>query len=116
MSLSDELLKLDQLRERGVLSQEEFDRAKSRLLDAAATPAAVLAVNQYRRSASDRWVAGVCGGLARLTGAESWIWRLAFALLFLFAGTGVLVYLLMWIFVPDDNAPKLSTPLNPKAP
>jgi phage shock protein C len=47
------------------------------------------------------WVA-ICGGVAGLTGMESWIWRLAFALLFLFWGAGLLLYILLWIFVPDE--------------
>jgi phage shock protein PspC (stress-responsive transcriptional regulator) len=37
-----------------------------------------------------------------MTGVDSWIWRLLFALLALCAGTGVLIYLLMWILIPAD--------------
>jgi phage shock protein PspC (stress-responsive transcriptional regulator) len=62
----------------------------------------VQAINSFRRSRVDRWVGGVCGGLARLTGVESWIWRLLFAVLACFGGAGVLLYLLLWIFVPQD--------------
>ncbi|MCD0421504.1 PspC domain-containing protein [Rubrivivax sp. JA1024] len=103
MSLADELSRLDELRQRGVLSDEEFARAKARLLDGAAAPAPALdAVNRLRRSRSDRWLGGVCGGLARATGVEAWIWRLVTAGLALFGGTGVLLYLLLWIFVPED--------------
>jgi len=54
------------------------------------------------RSRSDRWVGGVCGGIARSTGMDSWVWRLLFAVLFIFAGAGLLVYLLLWMFVPSD--------------
>ena len=105
MALSDELSKLDELRQRGVLTDEEFSRAKSRVLQgepAAADAPAVAAINALRRSRTDRWIAGVCGGLARSTGVESWAWRLLFALLLLFAGTGFLLYVLMWIFVPSE--------------
>ena len=59
-------------------------------------------VNRLRRSRDDRWLGGVCGGVARLTGMESWVWRMAFALLFLFWGAGLLLYILLWIFVPDE--------------
>jgi phage shock protein C len=111
MSLADDLIKLEALRERGVLSDEEFGQAKRRLLEApAAPPVAVLVVNRFRRSLDDRWIAGVCGGLARLTGAQSWVLRLCFALLFFFAGTGVLLYLLLWIFVPEDDTSTPSVP------
>ncbi len=103
MGLADELTRLEELRARGALSDDEFQRAKARLIDAPATgsdASAVAAVNRLRRSRSDRWIGGVCGGLGAATGVESWIWRLVFAALFLFGGTGLLIYVLMWIFVP----------------
>jgi phage shock protein C len=113
MSLADELQQLDALRQRGVLSEAEFAQAKARLLAGAAPSAGVVTANGLRRSADDRWIAGVCGGLARLTGAESWLWRLAFALLFLFAGTGGLLYILLWIFVPTAALPGTRSHLTP---
>jgi len=106
MSLADELTRLEELRSRGVLSDDEFRRAKARLLDAPAPSAdipAVSAMNRLRRSRSERWIGGVCGGIAVITGVEAWIWRLSFALLACLGGTGVLLYLLLWIFVPEDD-------------
>ena len=38
-------------------------------------------INGLRRSQNDRWLGGVCGGLARFTGVDSWLWRLGFVLL-----------------------------------
>jgi phage shock protein C len=110
MTLSDDLHKLDELRARGALTDEEFTRAKERLLNSgsanpgSANPSApfVSAVNTFRRSRTDRWIAGVCGGLGRLTGMESWVWRLFFTVLFLCAGTGLLVYILLALFVPSE--------------
>jgi phage shock protein PspC (stress-responsive transcriptional regulator) len=105
MTLSDELSKLAELRERGTLTEEEFTRAKERLLNAQGKPSAepfVSAVNTFRRSRSDRWIAGVCGGLARATGMEAWAWRLIFVVLLLCGGTGLLVYVLLAIFVPSE--------------
>ena len=107
MALADELHKLDELRARGVLSDSEFQRAKQRLLDSAHPPAAspvpaVAALNALRRSATDKWIAGVCGGLAKLTGIESWAWRLILTVLLLMGGTGALLYILLWIFVPAE--------------
>jgi phage shock protein PspC (stress-responsive transcriptional regulator) len=104
MSLSEELGRLGALHERGVLSDEEFARAKMRVLNGApgAAAPALLAINALRRSREDRWVGGVCGGIARFAGVDAWIWRLMFALLTLCAGSGVLVYLLMWILVPAE--------------
>ncbi len=105
MSLSDELSKLDELRQRGALTSEEFSRAKARLLDGQPAPAsapAVAAINALRRSRTDRWIAGVCGGIARSTGIESWVCRLLFALFLLLGGAGLLLYVLLWIFVPNE--------------
>ena len=105
MTLSDELHKLAELHGRGSLTDDEFARAKGRLLnadEARATAPLVTAVNTFRRSRSDRWIAGVCGGIARATGMESWAWRLIFAVLLLCGGAGLLVYLLLAIFVPNE--------------
>ncbi|MGI9133660.1 MAG: PspC domain-containing protein, partial [Rhodoferax sp.] len=51
---------------------------------------------------------GVCGGLALATGIGSWLWRMAFALLLLMGGSGLIAYLLLWFFVPpQSDAPRL---------
>ena len=98
---SEELARLAELHQRGALSDAEFARAKARVLGAAAEGAPA-GLNALRRSRSDRWLGGVCGGLAPLSGLPAWFWRLAFVLLMACAGTGVLLYLLLWIFVPQD--------------
>lgn len=106
MALSDELNKLDDLRQRGVLSDTEFAQAKARTLNgqppSTCTDPVLVAVNSLRRSRSDRWIAGVCGGIARSSGLESWVCRLIFAVLLLCGGTGLLLYVLLWIFVPAE--------------
>lgn len=105
MALADELGKLSELRANGHLTEEEFSRAKERLLNtgqAGSPDPLATAVNTFRRSRTDRWFGGVCGGIARSTGIEAWIWRLLFAALFICAGAGLLLYLLLWIFVPSD--------------
>jgi phage shock protein C len=106
MSIADELDKLHQLLAKGALTQSEFEQAKARLLDADAVPGplARLAINRLRRSMADRWIAGVCGGLARLTGIESWIWRTLFVLGLVFGGFTLFVYAVLWIFVPREGA------------
>jgi phage shock protein C len=116
MSVSDELGKLGDLHQRGVLSDEEFARAKARVLngvngqsgghaDAGATRGPFGpqgAINALRRSTSDRWIGGVCGGVAQVTGVASWVWRLLFIFGVVFAGSGLLLYILMWILVPQE--------------
>jgi phage shock protein PspC (stress-responsive transcriptional regulator) len=100
MSMVDELVRLEEMRARGSLSEDEFQRAKTRLIGEAGVPPAAAAINRLRRSRSDKWLGGVCAGLAEVSGIEAWIWRLMFVVLSMFGGTGVVVYLLLWIFVP----------------
>lgn len=109
MALSDELTRLQDLHRSGGLTDGEFARAKARVLEAGAGPAAasapppaLAALQGLRRSASDRWIGGVCGGIARTTGVDSWVWRLLFAALLICGGIGLVPYLLLWLFVPVE--------------
>jgi phage shock protein PspC (stress-responsive transcriptional regulator) len=103
MSTADEIAKLHALLEKGALTPAEFEQAKARLLHEIPGPGAGLAINRLRRAEADRWIAGVCGGIARLTGVESWIWRLLFVLGLVFGGFTIFVYVVLWIFVPREN-------------
>lgn len=117
MSISEEIGRLGELHQRGVLSDDEFATAKARVLDEAARaptaappPAGLTAVNQLRRSIADRWLGGVCGDLAEATGLATWVWRLTFALLAVCGGAGALMYVLLWIFVPTPSMPLSGSP------
>ena len=108
MSIADDLTRLEQLRDRGSLSLDEFQRAKNKLLcDPRPTEPMLQAVNGFRRSATDRWLGGVCGGLASATGMEAWLWRIVFTLM-LCTGFGLLAYLVLWIFVPLEQGVPLA--------
>ena len=105
MALADDLSKLTELHANGGLTEDEFKRAKERLLNPEqprSNDPIASAVNTFRRSRTDRWFGGVCGGIARSTGMEAWVWRLLFTVLFICAGAGLLLYLLLWIFVPSE--------------
>jgi phage shock protein PspC (stress-responsive transcriptional regulator) len=102
MSTADEIAKLHDLLGQGAITAAEFERAKARLLDAPA--AAPLLLNRLRLSNGDRWIAGVCGGIAGATGVESFVWRLIFVLGLFLGGFTLLLYLLLWIFVPREEA------------
>ena len=66
MSLANDLENLEQLRNRGALSETEYSQAKARLLQQPETPRPnASSLNGLRRSNVDRWLGGVCGGLAR---------------------------------------------------
>ncbi len=111
MNISDEIKRLHELHQAGALSEAEYEQAKAKVLasqvNLSKRPASggddfVNEMSRLRRSRSDRWLGGVCGGLGRVSGVDSWVWRLVFALCVMFAGFGALIYLLMWIFVPEE--------------
>ena len=60
-------------------------------------------VRRLTRSRTDRMIAGVCGGLAVYAGTDVNLIRLAFVALTLFGGTGIVLYLLAWLIVPEDR-------------
>jgi phage shock protein PspC (stress-responsive transcriptional regulator) len=55
------------------------------------------------RTREGRVVAGVCAGLAAYFGVDPTLVRLAFAVLTIFGGAGVLLYLVAWIVIPDEG-------------
>ena len=55
------------------------------------------------RSRNDRDVAGVCGGLAQTYGWDPTIVRIIALLLVLSAGSGLLVYLILWLVIPLEG-------------
>lgn len=59
-------------------------------------------MNKLYRSKKDRWIAGVCGGLAESTGINSLIIRL----FFLFTSGLGGIYLLLWLFIPENPTQK----------
>jgi phage shock protein C len=111
MSVAEEIKRLHELHQAGALSDEEFAQAKARLLNQEAQASGGddagngvgNDITRLRRSLSDRWLGGVCGGLGKVTGIESWIWRLLFVLFVLTFGFGLAIYILLWIFVPDEE-------------
>ena len=125
MSVADEIERLQALRDRGALSEAEFAQAKARALGAAgpdaatggpaapAAPSARVAASapsdtfllRLRRSLRDRVIGGVCGGLGEHTDLPSWAWRVIFCIAVLYFGVGLLLYLLLWIFVPLATTP-----------
>ena len=46
-------------------------------------------------------IAGVCGGLAEYFNVDATLVRVLFLLLAVFGGTGLVIYVVMWIIVPD---------------
>jgi phage shock protein C len=60
-------------------------------------------VKKLKRSRSDRMVAGVCGGWARVLGVDAALLRiLLVGATILGFGTGAILYLICWIVMPED--------------
>lgn len=67
-----------------------------------------------RRPQEGRMIAGVVAGLARYFGLEVTVLRLAYVLVSLFSGAfpGILVYLIAWVVIPNDEPQDRNTPEN----
>lgn len=109
MSMIDELERLAALRDKGAVTEAEYEQAKARVLSPEPFAEPMRAVRTrsrlVRRSVTDRWIGGVCGGLARLTDSEAWIWRLLFTAGLVFGGITAFIYVLLWVFVPSEEIP-----------
>jgi len=54
------------------------------------------------RSIDDYMIAGVCGGLADYFKIDSSLIRIIFVLLAISGGSGILIYLILWLVVPKE--------------
>ncbi|MDE1892958.1 MAG: PspC domain-containing protein [Pseudomonadota bacterium] len=56
---------------------------------------------QLRRSRSNRSLAGVCAGIAEYFGWDPTLVRVAWVVLTLLGGSGILLYLIFWVVMPE---------------
>jgi phage shock protein C len=70
---------------------------------AAPDPAAPAQPRLVRRSHSDRVIAGVCGGIGRYLGIDPVLLRLAFIILALANGLGLIAYVVAWVAIPEEQ-------------
>ena len=113
MNLSDELAKLQSLRDSGAITDDEYVLAKSKVLSQQAPPFSSTSPNaqaeqtslvrKLAKSSTDRVIGGVCGGLGKHTAIPSWMWRVMFCVGILSFGIGLIPYILLWIFVPAEE-------------
>jgi phage shock protein C len=54
-------------------------------------------------SSSDKKIAGVCGGFAKYLDIDPTLVRIAYAVLVLFGGTGVLLYIICALVMPEEG-------------
>ena len=55
------------------------------------------------KSSKNKKLAGVCGGLAEYLNIDVTVVRLIWAILLLFYGSGIIIYIKCALVIPDDN-------------
>ncbi len=56
---------------------------------------------KLHRSTTNKMLAGVCGGVAEYFNVDPTLVRLAFVVLALLGGPGILLYIILWIILPE---------------
>jgi phage shock protein C len=64
------------------------------------SPTPVPSTRRLYRSRDEKWIGGVCGGLAEYFGVDVTIVRIAALILTLAGFSGVLAYLVAWAVIP----------------
>lgn len=67
---------------------------------------------RLRRSSRDKKIAGVCGGFGEYFNVDPTLVRVLWILAVLLGGTGLLLYIILWIVMPLDGDPDLAAPRN----
>ena len=60
-----------------------------------------MATSALARPRNDKWIAGVCSGLARRFGLPTALVRLLFVI-FGLVGAGEIAYIVLWILMPKE--------------
>lgn len=59
--------------------------------------------NKLYRSEKNRVIAGVCGGLGEYFEIDPVILRIILVLITIFGGSGLLIYLILWVVIPSKS-------------
>ena len=59
-------------------------------------------MDKLTRPRDDRWIAGVCAGLARRFGISPLAMRLLFLLSCLLPGPQFVIYIVLWVLMPSE--------------
>jgi len=58
---------------------------------------------RLNRSQTDSMIAGVCGGLGEYLNVDPILFRVLFVLALILGGSGLLVYIILWIVIPEGS-------------
>lgn len=65
--------------------------------------------HKLSKSTTDKIIGGVCGGIANHYNIDPAIVRIAFALSTFIGGAGILIYIILWIVLPESNGKPIKT-------
>lgn len=58
---------------------------------------------KLQRSTSNKMIAGVCAGIGKYFNLDPTIIRVLYVLMVFFAGFGILLYLILWLVIPNES-------------
>ena len=61
-------------------------------------------------SRTERKIAGVCGGLGEFLDVDPILFRVTFVVLAFFGGVGIVLYIALWLVLPQESPPAISPP------
>jgi phage shock protein C len=64
---------------------------------------------RLQRSRTEKMLGGVCGGLGEYFGVDPTIIRVLWVAITLLGGAGILLYLILWVVMPEQTAPPMSS-------
>jgi len=70
--------------------------------------------NRLYRSEDDKMLAGVAGGLGEYLNIDSSIIRILFVIITLLGGSGILLYLILWVIIPTKSKQEIGANENIK--
>lgn len=71
---------------------------------------------RFYRDSDDKMLGGVCSGISKYFDIDPTIVRIIWICLVMFFGTGILVYLILWLIVPEAVTTAQKLEMNGKAP
>lgn len=71
-----------------------------------------MAEKRLYRSRTDAMIGGVCGGLGTYLNVDPILFRLLFVLALIIGGSGLLVYIILWIVIPEEQIPIIQSEPN----
>ncbi len=73
-------------------------------------------IKRLYRSRDQRMLFGVCGGIGEYFDFDPTLVRLIFIIFALVFGSGILLYILMWLIIPEEPLPASAEPAEKTPP